>query len=322
MRIDPEIAALRSDKASQHLLRTKMDEAHAAWCVEPMIAAILADLGRYSNGTNLDELFSLQAVMTSKNQAELVIDGWISRFTGVLSAHRLAQLPFRHHHTGGFTSMQLASVGGAALSLSLYAPYGPSAEPVSVLFSDREMRDLVICGEGNAVIYDLILAADESPPASTIRQKPIFLCPGSRLTSIGNCQTRQFERIDQRLVVLQLSRVPQSPSLSREYSIETGALLMQSSGDKRASQQEMAMAVLSELDRNDAVPAMAEMAAQGPDHLRWQALRHVLALDAEQGFAVLNKIADSPDDSLAMPARELRDQLVKRYPQLAEREAA
>lgn len=82
------------------------------------------------------------------------------------------------------------------------------------------------------------------------------------------------------------------------------------------------MGLLARMRRQDAAPAMAEIArGQGSDHLRWQALRNCLALDTAQGFSALTAIAANPADALARPAGALRAQLLEAHPQLTGLEA-
>ncbi len=119
-------------------------------------------------------------------------------------------------------------------------------------------------------------------------------------------------------MLLQLLRTPAEPQPSREVRISDGAVLMQSDGDKRISQQALVMAVLGEMGRMDAVPTIAEMASEGPDHLRWEALRQVLAMDTLAGLALLETISQYPGDGLCEPATALKSDLLRQYPQLRE----
>jgi hypothetical protein len=79
----------------------------------------------------------------------------------------------------------------------------------------------------------------------------------------------------------------------------------------------MMLAVLGRMGRADAAPALAEMARDGCEHVRWQAVRECLALDTAEGFRTLAAIARDPADSLAAQAGTLRAQLLEAHPQLA-----
>ncbi len=99
------------------------------------------------------------------------------------------------------------------------------------------------------------------------------------------------------------SRIAEHPGPVREYALDTGELLHQSAGDAQESRVELALALLGRMGRTDAAPLMAEIAREGSDHLRWQALRECIALDTATGFAALKAIAADPADSLGAPAR-------------------
>ena len=319
MIVDPAISALRSDSASQRRLRVEMDAAQAAWRKNPGVAAVLNDLANFAGGQALESLPDLADLMTKQRRACAFVDNWLTGFVKVLQCSSLAQIPMQHHHTEGLTTLQMASANGVALSLSVYAEHNRSIVAKSAVFADREMHDLVLYGAGEAAIHNL----RDIDGSLTIDTTPVSLTAGSRISSIGDRQTRQYERVAGRMVVLQLSRVPQRPGITREYALKTGSLLLQSSGDKRASQQEMAMAVLLAMGRSDAAPVLAEIAnTDGADHLRWEAVRHGLALNFRVGFSALSQIARSASDPLFAPATQLLAQLHAAYPELTDKEAA
>lgn len=319
MIVDPAIAALRSDPASQRRLRAQMDTAHASWRQRQEVLKVVRDLAWFAEGQPLDQLSALAGLLASLEEARKFVDLWLADFAECLSAHPLAQLPMQHHHSDGLTTMQLASAGGAALSLSVFAERETYSAADSAVFADREMHDLVLYGEGMAQFHQL----REKSDGVRIETARLSLSAGSRKSCVGDRQTRQIERVTGRLVALQLSRVPDNPGITREYALGTAQLLQQSSGDKRASQQEMAMAVLSAMGRSDAAPLLADITkTTGAAHLRWEAMRHALFLDAEAGVRVLSQMADATGDPLADPANELLAQLHATYPQLTQREAA
>ncbi|MEE1877630.1 hypothetical protein [Altererythrobacter litoralis] len=318
MHVRPEIAALRSDKAKQARLRDAMDAAQARWRARPQVAQVLADLKCYAAGAELDSLARLNELLGSFEHAEALVAQWCRDFLGPLRHEPLAQVPLRHHYGQGFATMQLASEGGAALSLAVYEEKADFTPPRSAVFSDRELHELVLAGSGGASIHQV---RGGHGARVRIESERRALRAGSRLAIIGGHAARQIGQVAGQMVILQLTRVPDRPGLTREYAIPSGELPMQSSGDKRASQCEMAMAVLGAMERRDAAGAIAEMAQSGPDHLRWEALRHTLALDSGRGMRRLERIASEAGDPLAEPARRLHAQLLAAHPQLADREA-
>jgi len=64
-----------------------------------------------------------------------------------------------------------------------------------------------------------------------------------------------------------------------------------SSTDEVSSRTQMMLALLRTLDRQDAVPLMIDMLAQGHFYARWHAMRELLALDAEAALPHLSAMA-------------------------------
>ena len=102
--------------------------------------------------------------------------------------------------------------------------------------------------------------------------------------------------------------------------------MQQSSGDRRASEDVMALGVLGALDYETARGPMREYALDPvrDKDARWEAVRQLLAQDSARGFALLGELAATVDDPLAVPANALREQLVAAEPALRslEEEAA
>ncbi|MEP5937386.1 MAG: hypothetical protein ABJ239_03575 [Erythrobacter sp.] len=207
------------------------------------------------------------------------------------------------------------------MSLLAYEEVDHSTKPETAAFSDRETHEIVIAGGALGLLYSLPPEAIEAPdqPKIAMREEP--LRPGSTISLAGARESREITNVRGTLLVLQLSRAAKNPRPVQEIRIADGALVHQASGDTRESQISMAMAVLTEMARADASPVLAELSNEGPAYLRWDALRHTLALDPVGGFALLRPMANNTQDELAEPARALREQLEKAHPQLLQLEA-
>lgn len=314
MRIDPQISAIRGDRDAQRHLKLAMDAAHRSWRESLQVAQVSSELECYGEGTPLDCLPALGRLVADFEAGRAFVEGWCKVFLQALGTHPLAQMPFLHHHAGGYATMRLASAGRGGLTLALYEQ-SPQVDPSrSAVFSDREQHELVLAGIGRVTHYTLV---KESGHRADITIDHLSLAPGERIETIGAGSTRRIDRVEGRLLVLQLARVPQRAGLTREFALPSGQLLRQSSGDKHASQHEMAMAVLGAMGRSDAAAAIANLAGEGPDHLRWEAVRHTLALDTRLGLELLARLADDGRDSLSDQAARLSRQLHHSFPQLA-----
>ncbi|NVE94537.1 hypothetical protein [Altererythrobacter lutimaris] len=316
MRIDPEIAALRADPAAQRRAQNAMDHTVQDWKSLPELTPILQQFARYAAGDALEALSDLRALVSSAGAARSFIDTWSCRHVAGLRDEPLAQIPYRYSYSAGYGSMQLLAEHGATLSIAMYEQLAEPAEPTSAIFSDREQHEIVVAGQGEGLFSRL------DPATGALRSDRSTVSEGASFHFDCNREMRQWISVEGRLVLLQLSRTPEQANPTRELRLSDGALLMQSDGDKRVSQSSMALAVLGALGRSDAVPAMQRLAASGPAHLRWEAVRQMIALDAFSGIAALDRIAADESDELAAPAAQLAQQLRAQYPTLRKGEAA
>lgn len=300
------IARLRSDSAPQ----PRCDAALAAWRDGTQVSGITAALARYGADTPLVALPDLAQVLDDHGAARALAQGLITPLIAALRVEPLAQVPLTHSAAPGFVRLRLASSHGAALTLAAYAQR-PLATPASALFEDCEAHEIVIAGEGGALCHRLI--------AGQLTSEPMACAPGTRLTRHGPDSARQFVAVTRPLLVLQLTREPAHPVASREIALADGVLLKTISGCKRSSQQMMALAVLGALGHRGGLSAMAQLAQDrsAARDLRWEALRHSLALDAPTGLTVLARLAQGRDDPLATPAAALEQQLRASRPDLA-----
>ena len=135
---------------------------------------------------------------------------------------------------------------------------------------------------------------------------------------------RHVQTVRSSLSVLQLSRTPESAQPSREYRLTDGALIKTTSGDRRASEQVMALGVLGALGQERALPTMIAFALRGGGDAdaRWEAVRQVLAMHAQKGMHLLDQLSGRASDPLSNPASRLARQLYDQHPQLRIRDAS
>lgn len=312
MRIDPQVAALRSDKALQRRLRLMMEDARCEWLKQPFISKIDAELAEYDAGLPLASLHGLSQLLRDHGTAARLVAQWCALFASRMKVEPLAQIPFRHGHSKGLSTIQLIGGSGASLSLLTYEELDSSPSPKSALFADRDQLELVISGTGKAQIHQHCRAKH-----TAIQSVELTLSPGVRVDSSGPMLTRTISAVEGAMVLLQLTRTPHNPSPSCELRLDDAELLRQASGDKAASACEMGIAVLGAMERSDAAPAIAALIAEGPDHLRWEALRQTLGLNPHIGFAALTRMTRNRADPLNAPAKALHAQLLKSHPRLA-----
>ncbi|MBO6527004.1 hypothetical protein [Erythrobacter sp.] len=319
MHIDPQIGALRGDHAAQRTMRSAVAQAVQDCRQEPGLAAVLAGLGAYGAGAELEECFGLNRLVSERGAAHSLIAPLVGRLVALHRENPLAQLAFRHQSRGGFHFLQLGARGRATLALALHDGRGGPASLAAATFPDAERHEIVLAGRAELALLDIV---EDHGGSATIDSVPRRIMAGECLRFAEATQSRIVQNAEGRLLVLRLARIARRPQPTRQFDLATGRLVHRASGDRRESRHEMMMALMGRMGRVDAAPVLAEMARSGSDHLRWQALRECLALDSGTGFDELQRIARSPGDSLFSPAKALRARLVEAHPQFTQKESA
>jgi hypothetical protein len=279
-----------------------------AWRREGRVAPVLEAFEAYAGGAPLAACPGLAELFLEGEAAERLIAGLCAALSETLASEPFGQVPFRHAFDGSLSTLLLARSGTARLSLLAQEP--GSYESASALFSDAERHETVIAGKAAGRLTARL-------PDGALEHQRLPLAAGARTALDLSQRSLLVETVERRLVRLRLDRAARSAGPVREYSLADGRLLSQSSGDVRQSRQEMMLSLLGRMKRTEAAPLIAEIAVEeGPDALRWQALRESLALDTASGFAALCCVARSPIDPLAAPAGVLRAQLVEAHPEL------
>jgi len=317
MRIDPAIAALRSDGALQRRAQAGLECIKAAWLAEPGTATVLQALERYGEGAALADCAPLAALVSEIGAARSLVGRLMSAMIGGLRENPLGHVPFRHQYADGLAVLQLAQSGRATLSLMQYAPTEGVTSPASVCFTDGERHEICLAG---AVQARRVAVTGIRQHKAKLTCSSMQIRAGSCLSFSGLHETKLVDRVEGRLVMLRVSRPAATPLPSVEYRLADGALLHRAAGECRESRRELMLAVLGAMQRRDAVPAIARLTRTGCESLRWQALRECLALDSAEGFRQLSGISRDAADPLHGPAGALRRDLLARYPQLASAE--
>jgi hypothetical protein len=308
MRVDPAIAAMRGDRAPQRRAQAAMVTARDTWPTEPHVGSVLAELERYGRGTPLADCPALSRLFAPGDAAGQFSKRFCGALTVALRGEPLGQLPFRHTFDGALATLLLARAGTAQLTLSAQEP--GEYDAASVVYSDSVRHDTVVAGAAQARVTDRM-------PDGSLAHREMRLAGGCRLALDLAREALFVGRVERRLVTLRLHRAAPRPGPVREYALADGALLQQAAGALGHSRHAMMLALLGRMQRREAAPLMAAIAGEeGPDSLRWEALREALGLDTATGFAVLCQVARSPLDPLVDVAGALRAQLTETHPQL------
>ncbi|WP_336987012.1 hypothetical protein [Altererythrobacter aquiaggeris] len=306
------LCSLRRSPVLQRIAQARVSRAQTEWTLDPLNVRIQTDLAHFAQGAALDERAALNSLLCASGNAERLLERMFGYFLPVLDEHCLAQLPFRYDHSAGRSVLVLGRSGEAMLTLVLNDGSLPKdqADQTTVRFSSIERYEIVVAGAAKMRVVERQAGA---PPT----QIPYDLKRGSAFALDCERQASILGAVAGRLMRLRLSRPHQAIKPAQEIALATGELVHQAAGSQDDSRHELMIALLGRMGRLDAAPIIAEMSAEGSDHLRWQALRECLALDTSRGFSALLTVADTDGDGLSEHAAKLRDQLISRFPDLA-----
>lgn len=313
MIVDPAIAALRSDRASQRSVQARLLHLREDWRASDRVQALQRDLFALDRGADFDECRALARLFADHALAMGFAMDWSERLLRTLRDAPLGEVPFRHRHSSGYSTMQLLSCGGASLNLSAYERQDKLLWPQTAVFTDRKSVELILTGSVRGTCHRLI---ERDGSQSVLTQRTAWTA-GDRIET-GGQHTRQFVEVKGALLVLQVTCAPKRPGPTREYRLADSGLIRCASGNKDASRDMLALAVLGALEHHPSLGVMADVALDSSREadLRWEAVRQTLALDPGRGFALLNRLAKRREDALAQPAIQLRGQLATAYPRL------
>ncbi|NJO13885.1 MAG: hypothetical protein HC870_01325, partial [Rhizobiales bacterium] len=182
MQVHPDLARLRSNGAPQ----PACDAALAAWRALPHVVKARAALARLAAGEPLEQLQALARLVRDHAVACAFVADFVELVVGSLRAEPLAQVPLGHSATPGMARLRLIEQGRCCLTLTALAQRPHRLSP-SALFEDGMVHELVVAGEGEALVHHLA--------GRTVTTETIGLEPGVRLVREGPGNARQIIQI-------------------------------------------------------------------------------------------------------------------------------
>ena len=312
MQVHPDISALRSNQASQRRLQDAVTAVSNDWHSLDQVARVRRELVAYASDGVFERGSALFTLLNDLGAAKSFLKAFLDHFLAALRIAPLAEVPFRHNRGEGFARMQLLQSAGAVLSLCVYEPARWEDAPATVQFTDCEIREIFIAGCARGRVYR------RHPTTNAIQANNAQWRAGTRILRRPLEHARHVLQVEEALLSLQLTRIPPRPRPTLEFRLSDGKLVREASGDKRASEQVMALGVLGALGDKSVLAPIATFAREREHDCdaRWEALRQLLALDSGRGFALLWDLAASGEDPLSNPACELQEMLAHAHPQL------
>ena len=188
-------------------------------------------------------------------------------------------------------AIQLAVMSAEHLAIKRASRTGPS----SIIFSgQRSIFRFLEAGGATLSFWEAPEVESEFTAGAAGRCRLIErrrIADGEIVEIDGRRNSFIVDHAPRDLVYLEASTPLGAGPLSREFDSESHALVGAGSTDDASSRTQMMLSLLRILDRRDAVPLFIE-AAQGEHfYARWQAMRELLALDADAALPELRRMA-------------------------------
>jgi hypothetical protein len=128
---------------------------------------------------------------------------------------------------------------------------------------------------------------------------------GDTIDVDGRCESFVVERAASDLVYIFASTSLEASPVAAEYDSRSRQLIAASSTDDASSRVQMMLALLRTMERRDAIPLFVDRLEAPYFYARWQAMRELLALDADIALPHLRTMAESdPHPEIRAAARE------------------
>ncbi|HYE28987.1 MAG TPA: HEAT repeat domain-containing protein [Allosphingosinicella sp.] len=200
-------------------------------------------------------------------------------------------------------TLQLAALSAEALTLKRSSPHGL----VRITFTGERSLFRFLRGGGASLSVFAAPSIEEgfrSGEGCRLRERR-RLSDGEVIEIDGRCEAFVIDRAESDLVYLFASTPLDAGPVAVDYDPATLAPVAASSTDDSGSRTQMMLALLRTLERRDAAPLFVPRLRAGHFHTRWQAMRELLALDAEFALPHLRDMAGSdPDTEVRAAAAE------------------
>jgi hypothetical protein len=216
------------------------------------------------------------------------LDARLADALALLAANPFARPPLRiGGGAGGPGGIILAERGAIRLSLQLLPFETGASPPATALFvpGRAAIRILAAGGAGLTLHHVAVTGAEEAGAFTASLAAPCRSETPRRLVT-GEMFDRDTARTSFTIagatgdvLLLELAVQPASPLPTRAYDLASGRLAHVSASRRDSSFRQMALALLREMGRREAVPLFVEATRSEDFAARWSAMRDLVALD-------------------------------------------
>jgi HEAT repeats len=308
------LAAWLADLEGQHRSREAMDLVAATWARHPLIADVGRGLSalpeRNAEGVlgvarafldREEDIAALLAAMCAGSRADPFFRPPFYPITNEVQTGLLL-------YHGRDLSISLSLSGVDMLAAKKTTPRGPASisfPGITGLFRFVKAGGATLSFWEAPPIGDDFVAARAGTCRFVERRR---IADGEELVLDGRSQSFVIEHAASDILYFHAMVRPEAAPLSAEYDSRTLAFVGASSTDETASRIQLMVSLLRTMEREDAVPVIAE-ALQSPHfYTRWHVMRELLALDADAAHPHLLRMAEhDPHPEVRAAARQTLD---------------
>jgi hypothetical protein len=189
-------------------------------------------------------------------------------------------------------TVEVAVMSADALAIKRASGEGP---PAISFTGQRSLFRFVKAGGATLSIWSSPFIGPDFTAAAggrCFRRERRRLADGDVIELDGRCETFIVDSAVSDLVYLFAATPLEAGPVGVDYDPQTLLPMTASSTDDAGSRTQMMLALLRTMGRRDAAPLLAELLHDRHFHSRWQAMRELLALDAEFALPYLEHMAE------------------------------
>jgi len=305
------LSAWLADRSAQQRSLDAVDESARAWGRHPLMGRLDAALQALAEPTPERVIAAARRFMDREEE----IAAMLRAMMAACAADPFYRPPFHplssEIHNGillfhnPLLSIALGVTGVDMLAAKKAGPRGAT----SVGFTGQVSLYRYVKAGGATVslweapeITDTFVASEAGHCRITGRRR---LEDGDELLIDGRRESFIIEHASGEMVYFQAVAQAGAAPITAEYDSKSMALIGASSTDEASSRVQMMVSLLRTMERDDALPLIAEALASPHFYTRWHIMRELLAMDAEAAEAPLRRMAaNDPHPEVRATARQ------------------
>lgn len=310
----PALAEWIADDAAQQRSQARVEACAVKWGDHPIMEQIVREVGLLDRRSPENLLAAARRFMDRTQD----IDAMMADFIASCGADPFFRPPFLPITHGMYNSLVLyqhpeLSIGLGVTSVSALAAKKTSRTgAASVNFTGYVLLlRFVKAGGATLSVWEAPRITDDfrADIAGQCRRVEVRqIEDGDEIVIDGRYQSFVIEHATSDMVYFQAVARSECAPVCAEYDADSGAFVGASGTDDAGSRVQMMASLLRAMERDDALPLLAEGLDNWQFHTRWHVMREMLAMDAEAALPRLQRMAtEDPHLEVRAAARQTLD---------------